>query len=45
MLAGVLCIVLNANFMLGAFIGGVTEIIFSIIIFKQSKDMVLNDDA
>lgn len=42
MLAGVLCIVLDANFILGAFIGGVTEIIFSIIIFNQSKSLTLD---
>jgi hypothetical protein len=41
-LFGALCIVLDANFILGSFIGGVTEIIFSIIIINQSKGLVLN---
>ena len=38
MLAGTLCIVLEADFMLGAFIGGITEIIFSVIILVQAKN-------
>ncbi|CAM3799799.1 DUF7010 family protein [Rheinheimera salexigens] len=41
MLFGMLCIVLGANFVVGAFIGGITEIIFSLVIFKQSKRQAL----
>ena len=43
MLSGALSIVLDANFILGAFIGGVTEIIFSLVIFNQSKRLTLNE--
>ncbi len=43
MLSGMLCIILDAEFMLGAFIGGVTEIIFASVIFKQSTGLVLNN--
>jgi hypothetical protein len=45
MLSGALCIELDANFILGAFIGAITEIVFSIIIFKHSKGMVLSAQA
>lgn len=45
MLSGALCIVFDANFILGAFIGGVAEIIFSIIILNQSKGLTLNSAA
>lgn len=45
MLSGALCIALNGNFIIGAFIGGVAEIIFSIIILKQSKNVVLNSEV
>ncbi len=38
MVSGALCIVLQADFMLGAFIGGVTEIIFAVIILVQAKN-------
>ncbi len=38
MLAGVVCILLNANFVIGAFVGGITEVIFSIVIFNKSKE-------
>jgi hypothetical protein len=41
MTSGVSCIVLDANFIVGAFVGGVTEIIFSIIILNQSKGLTL----
>ncbi|GAA0213731.1 hypothetical protein GCM10009123_21180 [Kangiella japonica] len=41
MLSGILCILLNANFVIGAFIGGVTEIIFALVIFSQSRDLVI----
>ena len=37
MFSGMICILLGADFMLGAFIGGVTEIVFSVVIFKQAK--------
>ncbi|TDR20714.1 DUF7010 family protein [Marinicella litoralis] len=40
MVSGMLCILLDADFMLGAFIGGITEIIFSFIILQQSKASV-----
>ena len=45
MLSGMICILLGAEFMIGAFIGGVTEIVFSLIIFKQSKKLILTDNA
>ncbi len=35
--SGMLCILLGADFVIGAFIGGGTELIFSLIIFNQSK--------
>jgi hypothetical protein len=38
MLSGVLCILFQADFMLGAFIGGFTEIVFSIIILKLANN-------
>jgi hypothetical protein len=41
MLSGMLCILLGADFTLGVFIGGVTELVFSWFIFKQSKDLIL----
>ena len=40
----VYCIVLNANFVIGAFIGGITEIVFALVIFAQSKGMVLKTE-
>ncbi len=45
MLSGMLCILLGAGFMIGAFIGGFTEVVFSLIIFKQSKKLILIDNA
>ncbi|MDN3650796.1 hypothetical protein QWZ13_17965 [Reinekea marina] len=42
MLSGMFCILLGANFIVGAFIGGLTEIIFSLVIFYRSKGLVLN---
>jgi hypothetical protein len=33
---------LGANFIIGAFIGGATEIVFSLVIINQSKGLVLN---
>ncbi len=40
MFSGMLCILLDANFVIGAFIGGATEIVFSLVIFNQSKGLV-----
>jgi hypothetical protein len=42
MISGILCILLGANFVIGAFIGGVTEIVFSLVIITQSKDLTVN---
>jgi len=39
--AGMLCILFNANFVVGAFIGGITEIVFALVIFSQSKGLVI----
>jgi len=44
MFFGMLCIVLNANFVIGAFIGGITEILFALVIFAQSKGPVLKTE-
>jgi hypothetical protein len=44
MFSGMLCIVLNAKFVIGAFIGGITEIVFALVIFAQSKGMVLKTE-
>ena len=41
MLSGVLCILLGADFVIGAFIGGAIEIVFSLIIIRQSTDLGL----
>ena len=43
MLSGMLCILLNANFVIGAFIGGVTEILFALVIFSQTKGLVIKN--
>jgi len=37
MMSGMVCILLGANFVIGAFIGGFTEIIFSLAILRKSK--------
>jgi hypothetical protein len=37
MASGMFCILLGSSFVLGAFIGGVTEIVFSFVIFNQSR--------
>jgi hypothetical protein len=42
MLSGMLCVILEANFIIGAFIGGMTEVLFSLVILKNSKGLVLN---
>ena len=39
--SGMSCIFLGANFVIGAFVGGILEIIFSLVIFTQSKGLVL----
>jgi hypothetical protein len=44
MLTGMLCILLGANFIIGAFVGGVTEIVFSLVIFMQTKNVVLKSE-
>ena len=41
MLSGVFCILLGANFVMGAFIGGATEIVFSLVIVTRSKRLAL----
>ena len=41
MLAGMLCILFDSNFVVGAFVGGITEIIFSLVILMQTKNVVL----
>ena len=41
MLSGMFCILLGANFIIGAVIGGITEIIFSLVIIYNSKELVL----
>ncbi|CAM4021856.1 DUF7010 family protein [Pseudoalteromonas byunsanensis] len=42
MLSGMFCVIFGANFLTGAFIGGLTEIIFSLVILNKSKGVVLN---
>jgi hypothetical protein len=42
MISGILCILSGADFVIGAFIGGVTEIVFSFVIITQSKDLTVN---
>lgn len=37
MMAGMLCSLFNLPFIVGAFIGGIIEILFSLVIFKQAK--------
>jgi hypothetical protein len=44
MITGMLCILLGANFIIGAFVGGVTEIVFSLVIFMQTKNLVLKSE-
>ncbi|AWB57494.1 hypothetical protein [Colwellia sp. Arc7-D] len=41
MFSGMFCILLNTNFVIGAFLGGITEVIFSLVIFKQSSASTL----
>ncbi len=41
--SGMLCILLGANFVIGAFIGGATEIVFALVILNQSKGLVLKN--
>jgi hypothetical protein len=42
MISGILCILSGDDFVIGAFIGGVTEIVFSFVIITQSKDLTVN---
>ena len=37
MLSGMFCVIFEANFIIGAFIGGFTEILFSLVILNNSK--------
>ncbi len=37
MFAGMLCILLRAQFIYGAFIGGITEVVFAVLLLKQAK--------
>lgn len=39
MLAGAVCILLKSSFISGAFIGGITEIVFSMFLFNQAKSL------
>jgi hypothetical protein len=41
MFSGAACIILNADFIIGAFVGGITEILFSVIILNYSKKALL----
>jgi hypothetical protein len=41
MFSGAACIVFNAEFIMGAFVGGITEILFSVIILNHSKKVLL----
>ncbi len=43
MVSGMLCILFSADFIVGAFFGGITEVIFSLIILKQSTDNKLKN--
>jgi hypothetical protein len=40
MLGGVYCMLFNAHFIVGAFVGGVSEVLFSLVIFNQSKSVL-----
>lgn len=44
MLSGMFCVLLGANFIIGAFLGGLTEIIFSLVILKRSKAIRLETE-
>ena len=41
MFSGMFCVLFGADFILGAFIGGLTEIIFSFVILNQAKGLLL----
>jgi len=41
MFLGMLCILLGANFVTGAFIGGIIEVLFSLVILNQSKGVIV----
>lgn len=42
MFSGMFCILFAANFFIGAFIGGLIEIIFSLVIFKHASEQALS---
>lgn len=44
MFSGMSCILLSANFVVGAFIGGTFEIIFALIILNNSKGITLKEE-
>jgi hypothetical protein len=39
MLSGIACMLLGSSFYTGAVVGGITEIVFSVIIFNQAKSL------
>jgi hypothetical protein len=41
-LSGMLCMIFSADFVLGALIGGLVEIVLSLVILKQSKSLTLD---
>ncbi|GHE83492.1 DUF7010 family protein [Thalassotalea profundi] len=41
MFSGMLCILMGYSFVVGAFIGGITELLFSVVIFKQTRALDL----
>lgn len=40
MFSGAACIIFNADFLIGAFVGGITEIVFSLVILYQSRKVL-----
>lgn len=45
MFSGMFCLLLGVNFITGAFIGGITEVLFSVVIFYESKTLTENNSA
>ena len=43
MFSGMLCILMGLSFVIGAFVGGITEILFSVVIFRQAKGVVFSE--
>lgn len=37
MVAGIVCPIVNAPFIAGAFLGGMLEVVFALVLFKKSK--------